>query len=70
MASEIDYKVEDFQSYHGDPMEVKKQIDDCPMCQTKLLFNHLPDYRNLLIQETSRCLNCGHHNKKLIHKLN
>ena len=53
-----------------DAIQVKKQIDECAVCGGKLIFTHLSDYKNLYVQETARCPECGGGNKKLIHILN
>jgi phosphohistidine phosphatase SixA len=70
MAQDADYKFETFEEYYGDEDTVKKQIDECHVCGSKLLLSHLPDYKNLLVQETARCLECGAGNRKVIHILN
>ena len=66
----FDFKFEKFEEYFGTAEEVKKKIDDCPICGSKLLLSHMPDYKNLLVQETARCLECGSGNRKVIHILN
>lgn len=68
--SETDFKFENFVEYHGTIENVKKQIDECQVCGAKLMLSHLPDYKNLLVQETARCLDCGAGNRKIIHILN
>lgn len=70
MSFDGDYKFECFEEYYGSPDEVKRIIDDCQVCGAKLVFSHLPDYKNLLIQETARCMECGQGNRKIIHVLN
>ena len=71
MAKERDeYQFENYESYVGGPDEVKHEIEHCPKCGSKLMFNHLPDYKNLLIQETGRCLECDFGHRKTIHVLN
>jgi hypothetical protein len=30
----------------------------------------MPDYKNLLVQETARCMDCGCGNRRVIHILN
>ncbi len=61
-----DYKFECYEEYVGDAENVKKSINLCPHCGAKLSFNHLPDYKNLLIQESARCLECGQENRRKI----
>lgn len=70
MANEVDFKFETFQEYWGDELEVKKTITECKVCGSKLLLSHMPDYKNLLVQETARCIDCGSGNRKMIHILN
>jgi hypothetical protein len=70
MASQFDFKFETFEEYHGSAEEVKKTINHCQTCGAKLMLTHMPDYKNLLIQETVRCLECGCANKRVIHVLN
>jgi hypothetical protein len=68
--SENNYKFESFVEYHGTVENVQKMIDKCQVCGSKLMLTHLPDYKNLLVQETARCLECGSGNRKVIHILN
>ena len=70
MGPEFEFKFENFQEYFGDAEKVKKQINECKICGSKLIFSHLPDYKHLLVQETARCLDCGEGNRKLIHIIN
>ncbi|MFZ9002305.1 MAG: hypothetical protein ACO20H_13445 [Bacteriovoracaceae bacterium] len=70
MSFDPDFKFEKFESYYGDITQVKKIIDDCRHCGAKMVFTHLSDYKNLLVQETARCPQCGHGKRKLIHILN
>jgi len=70
MSKEVDFRFEQFEEYFGDTIQVKKQIDECNVCGGKLIFTHLSDYKNLYVQETARCPECGGGNKKLIHILN
>lgn len=70
MSFESDYKFESFSDYYGDIVQVKKQISECKVCGAKLIHSHLSDYKNLIMQETSRCPECGSGNKKLIHIIN
>ncbi len=70
MSAEVDFKFETFEEFYGPADEVVKQIEECKVCGSRLIFNHLPDYRNLLIQESAKCLDCGHDNRKIIHVLN
>ena len=65
-----DFKFERFEDYFGDILQVKKIIDDCRICGAKLVFTHLSDYRNLLVQETARCPDCGGGDRKVIHIIN
>ncbi len=65
-----DVKFEKFEEYFGGVDEVKKVIDECRICGSKLLLSHLPDYKNLIVQETARCMECGEGNRKVIHILN
>lgn len=70
MSKDVDFRFERFEEYFGDITQVKRQIDDCHICGGKLIFTHLSDYKNLYVQETARCPECGGGNKKLIHVLN
>lgn len=64
-----DFKFEEFEKYYGGPDNVKRIIDECEICGSQLVFAHLPDYKNLLIEESSHCPNCGNKPKKVIHIL-
>lgn len=70
MSSQSDFKFERFEEYLVSVDDVKKQIDECPTCGSKLLLSHMPDYKNLLVQETARCIECGANDRKIIHVLN
>lgn len=70
MSYDSDFKFERFEEYYGDVKQVKKLINDCKVCGAKLIKSHLSDYKNLLVQETSRCPDCGSGNCKIIHVLN
>ena len=65
-----DFKFEHFEEYFGGVEDVKKIIDDCKVCGSKLILSHMPDYKNMMVQETARCLECGCGNRKVIHILN
>ncbi len=65
-----DYKFACYESYYGGPEEVLKSIDECKRCGAKLVFGHLSDFKNLIIHESARCVDCGHENRKIIHVLN
>lgn len=64
------FLVENYVSYYGDSKEVQNQIDNCQSCGARLVLSHLPDYSNLFIQESSKCLECGSTDKKVFHVLN
>lgn len=69
-SSESDFKFEKFEEYFGPIENVKKQINECRVCNSKLIISHMPDYKNLIVQETARCIECGAGNRKVIHVLN
>ena len=70
--SQIDtnYRFEKFEEYYGSIKQVQQIIDECKICGSRLVFTHLPDYKNMLIQEAGRCPECGDNSKKLIHVIN
>jgi len=70
MPFDSDFKFEKFEEYFGDIKQVKKIIDDCKYCGSKLVFSHMSDYRNLIVQETARCPECATNNRKKIHVIN
>ncbi|MCB9092783.1 MAG: hypothetical protein H6621_03980 [Halobacteriovoraceae bacterium] len=70
MSCKAEMKIENFLEYYGSIDDVKKKIDECDTCGAKLLQSHLPDYNNMVIQETSRCLDCGGVHKKVVHIIN
>ena len=67
---ENDYKFECYEEYFGGIEDVMKKIDECSSCNSKLVFSHFPDYKNLIVQETARCLDCGRGNRKIIYVIN
>ena len=62
-SKEVDFKFGALEEYFGDTKQVQKQIDECKVCGGKLIFTHLSDYKNLYVQETARCPECGAGNK-------
>lgn len=70
MNSTKDYEFEHFEKYFGGPDQVKKTIENCPKCGSKLSLSHFPDSGNLIVQETARCLACDFGQRKTIHVLN
>ncbi len=70
MATNLDYKFETFQEYYGDAKQVKKTIDECEICGSKLVLSHISDYTNLIIHENARCSECGHNERKIVHIIN
>jgi ribosomal protein S14 len=69
-ADKNNFRFERFEEYYGTPNNVKKIINECKVCGSKLILSHMPDYKNLIIQETARCIECGAGNRKVIHVLN
>lgn len=67
---DAEYKFECYEEYFGDKEEIIKKIDVCSSCGSKLVFGHLPDYKNMIIQEIARCVECGQVIRKVIHALN
>ena len=70
MSKSSDYQFEYFEKYIGTSEEVKEQVSHCSYCKSELIFSHLPDYKNLTLQEIRRCVKCGKSNAKTIHILN
>ena len=70
MNNKLDYHFENFLEYHGDIEQVTKHINFCFGCGAKLLLSHMADYKNYIIQETSRCLDCGNGTRRIIHTIN
>jgi DNA-directed RNA polymerase subunit RPC12/RpoP len=66
----LDYLLENFQEYWGNKENVEKIISDCDYCGSKMIFTHLPDYKNLMVQETARCPECGEGQRKRLHIIN
>ncbi|MBF0205378.1 MAG: hypothetical protein HQK53_00670 [Oligoflexia bacterium] len=66
---DAEYKYECYEEYVGTKEEVIKKIDLCATCGSRLVLGHLPDYKNLLIQEIARCVECGHVIRKVIYVL-
>lgn len=69
-SNELDFRFEKYEEYYGGADKVKKIMDECNCCGSKLILSHMPDYKNLLVQETARCMECGSGNRKVIHILN
>lgn len=65
----LTFKLNTYEEYHGGVEKVKNYIDNCSYCGKKLIMSHLPDYKNLIIQESSRCLDCGSVSSTVIYRL-
>lgn len=70
MINRYDYEFEYFEKYFGDADKVKKEIETCPSCGSKLLMTHFADSGNMLVQETARCNNCDYGQRKVLHVIN
>lgn len=70
MSYDFDFQFERYEEYYGDAAEVKKMLEECPTCGTRMIHSHISDYKNLIIQETSKCPECGTSPRKYIHTLN
>lgn len=68
--SDRDFKIEQYEEYYGNAKQVKKIIDNCRYCKSKLVFTHLASYKNLYMQEVARCPVCNKINRKKLHILN
>lgn len=64
------YEFEYLEKYYGDAYCVKKAIEDCPSCNSKLVLSHLADSGSLLVHESARCFDCDFIGRKLIHTMN
>tara|TARA_X000000950_G_scaffold266834_1_gene342725 strand:- start:180 stop:395 length:216 start_codon:yes stop_codon:yes gene_type:complete len=69
-AGSKDYEFEMMERYYGGEPEVRKVIEDCPCCGSKFVITHSPDAGSLIVEETSRCLDCDFGQRKVIHILN
>lgn len=70
MSLENDFKFVRLEEYWGSAEEVQKKMKFCKVCGTKLLVSHIPDQKNLVVQETIRCIECGGSNTKTLHGIN
>lgn len=64
------FRFEHFEEYYGDINQVKRIIDECRVCGSKLIHTHLSDYKYMVVQESARCPECGIGERKLIHIIN
>ena len=60
---------EEYRECFGDTNDVMKRLLLCTLCGGHLHFNHMTDYRNNLVQETSRCPDCGIRIRSRLHKM-
>lgn len=65
-----DFKFETYQEYWGSADQVSKVIKACDACGKDMIFSHLPDYKNLVIQEAARCPHCGECGRSVYHIIN
>lgn len=50
--------------------ELVQKTTYCHVCGEKFLYGHIPDFKNLLIQENRRCPICDDEHQQSIHLLN
>lgn len=60
---------EEYKDCFGEPTEIMKKYLLCHLCGGHLHFNHLLDFKHGLIQETSRCPDCGIRVRQRLHKV-
>ena len=65
-----DFEFETMEKYYGDEHQVKKTIEDCPVCGSKFVLTHNPDAGSLIVEESARCLDCDFGQRNVIHILN
>ena len=70
MLNRFDYEFEYYEKYYGDREQVKRTMEDCPQCCSKMVTTYFCDNGNLLVQEATRCNNCDFGQRKVIHSLN
>ena len=67
MTNSENYKFEQFEEYYGNVRQVKEIIDRCKICGSDVVHSHISDYSHMLIQESSRCPDCGCDQNKKVH---
>lgn len=70
MSKPLDFQFECQEKYHGDEYNVREMMNFCGKCGHELIFTHSPDYNNLILQESAKCMKCGKGDRKLIHIIN
>ena len=65
-----EFRFENYQEYFGDHHQVKKIINRCKACGCRVVHTHLTDYTNLVVQENTKCPECGEDERKVIHIIN
>lgn len=70
MSFDKNFKFETFEKFFGDISQIKRLIDSCNLCGSNLIHSHLADYKNLYMEEQSRCLECGSSEHGIIHIIN
>ena len=64
-----EYELEFYEKYYGGVEEVKKIMENCPQCSSKMIISHVPDSLNLIMEEGRECPACGHTSKRVLHKV-
>lgn len=67
MSKESDYKIQSMEEFFGDAEMVKRGLEVCDMCGSKLVMGHLTDFDHLLVKESAHCPDCGHQKRKYLH---
>lgn len=70
MSVDRSYEFEHYEKYAGDAEEVISIMEDCPTCGVKLVLTHYSDGKNLILQETAKCLECEFGQRKTLYVLN
>jgi len=56
---DYDYKIEDYQRFHGDADQVLEILEHCPECSETMFFSYIYDAKNLTTKETGTCPKCS-----------
>ena len=65
-----DFIFENYEEFFGDIRQVKRTMDNCHNCGNSMVHSHVTNYGDMLVQESSRCPECGGKKVKKIFPIN
>ena len=55
--------------YFGNTETIQEEISQCKSCGSKLIFQHMPNYKDLILKEIIRCASCSQTPMHQMHRI-